>query len=108
MSLGISIQAAKVLLDSRIPLRLVDVREVDEFAICRIPAAELIPLSGFAEQYPDRLPNREERILFYCHHGMRSMRAAEYLAQRGYTNVSSLNGGIDAWAQEVDPSIARY
>lgn len=108
MRLGISVQAAKLLMDSGAPLRLIDVREADEFALCRLPGAELVSLSAFAEQYSQRLPNPEERILLYCHHGMRSMRAAEYLSQRGYSNVSSLNGGIEAWALEIDPSTPRY
>lgn len=108
MSLGISVQEAKLLMESGSPLRVIDVREVDEFAICRLPGAELVPLSAFAEQYSRHLPSPEERILLYCHHGMRSMRAAEYLAQRGYCNVSSINGGIEAWSREIDPAVPRY
>lgn len=96
------------MVDSGSPLRLIDVREADEFAICRIEGAELIPLTTFAEEFSQRLPDPEERIVLYCHHGMRSMRAAEYLAKRGYTNVSSMGGGIDAWSLVIDPSVPRY
>jgi rhodanese-related sulfurtransferase len=108
MFLGISITETQQLLDSGVRLRLIDVREPDEFAICKLDGAELLPLSTFAEQFAARLPEFDERILVYCHHGMRSMRAAEYLAKRGYTHVSSIEGGIDAWSQDIDPSVPRY
>ena len=108
MNLGISVQEAKLLLDSEMPPRLVDVREPDEFAICRIPGAELVSLSVFAEEHSTRLADPAQRIILYCHHGMRSMRAAEYLAQRGFSNVSSMDGGIDAWSRQIDLSIAKY
>lgn len=108
MSLSINVAETQELLNSGLPLRLIDVREPDEFAICKIERAELLPLSVFAEQFFNRLPHTGERILLYCHHGMRSMRAAEYLAKRGYSNVSSVEGGIDAWSQQIDPAVARY
>src|SRR5690242_8142458 len=104
MGLGISVQETKELLDSGSPLRLIDVREPDEFEICKIEGAELISLSVFAEEFASRLPDPGQTIIFYCHHGMRSMRATEHLAKRGYSNVKSMNGGIDAWALEIDPS----
>jgi rhodanese-related sulfurtransferase len=43
-----------------------------------------------------------------CHHGMRSYRVAEFLAQAGFERLYNLDGGIDAWAADVDPSLARY
>src|SRR3954454_9544744 len=108
MSLNISVEETKELLGSGTLLRLIDVREPDEFAICQIKGAELLPLSVFAEKFGSRLPHTEERIILYCHHGMRSMRAAEYLAKRGYMKVSSRDGGIDAWSAQIDPTVARY
>ena len=108
MSLNISVEETKQLVDSGAPLRLIDVREIDAFAICRIEGAELLPLTTFAEEFSKHLSNTEERIVLYCHHGMRSMRAAEYLAKRGYMNVSSMGGGIDAWSLAIDPSVPRY
>ncbi|HSI83876.1 MAG: rhodanese-like domain-containing protein [Candidatus Methylacidiphilales bacterium] len=88
-------------------LRLVDVREPDEWQICRIPGAELIPLQEFAQQAPEKL-EEDEAIVLYCHHGMRSARAQRFLQERGYKNVLNLTGGIDAWSQQVDPKVARY
>ena len=46
--------------------------------------------------------------MVHCHLGQRSLEAASYLIGHGFTNVRSLRGGIDLWAQEVDPSLARY
>ncbi len=99
-------EAARLLAQKAI--RLIDCREEDEFALCKIPGAELISLSTFAYVAPERLTNKAEPILIYCHHGMRSMTAAQYLDKRGYQNVSSLAGGIDAYARLIDPTIPRY
>lgn len=108
MSLRISPAETKKLLDSGFPLRLIDVREPDELAICKIAGAESIPLGTLGEVFRARLPDPGERIIIYCHHGMRSLRAAEFLSQHGYTNVGSMDGGIEAWSQQVDPSVPRY
>jgi adenylyltransferase/sulfurtransferase len=88
--------------------RLVDVREEDEYAICHLEDAELIPLSRFVEEAPQRLKDQDAHIVVYCHHGMRSANAAAWLRQQGYSNVSNLLGGIDRWAEEIDPEMERY
>lgn len=88
-------------------LRLVDVREKQEWDLCRIPEAELLPLSQFAGTAMEIL-NPEEEIVVYCHHGMRSERAGLFLEQNGYANVSNLIGGIDAWSLQVDSTVQRY
>jgi adenylyltransferase/sulfurtransferase len=86
---------------------LIDVREPHEWDICRIEGATLIPLS----QLPSRiveLPQNQDIVLF-CHRGIRSMRALEFLRdQAGFTRLKNLHGGIDAWSLEVDPSVPRY
>ncbi len=89
--------------------RLVDCREEDEFALCRIEGGELIPLSVFAEQATARLGEaRGEPIVVYCHHGMRSLQATQFLRAKGFEETFSLRGGIDLWSAEVDPSVPRY
>ncbi|TLD69575.1 rhodanese [Phragmitibacter flavus] len=88
--------------------RLVDVREQDEYEICRLPGSELIPLSNFADLAPGKLGEKSETIVVYCHHGMRSQRAANWLRQQGYEDVINLTGGIDAWSETVDASVPRY
>ena len=52
--------------------------------------------------------DRETRIVFQCHHGIRSQQAAEYFRREGFRNLSNLSGGIDAWSLLVDPSVPRY
>ncbi len=108
VAVEISVQDAKSLLDSGASVRLVDCREADEYAICKIERSELIPLSVFRTEAPAKLQDKTQTILTYCHHGMRSMRAAEFLAALGYKDVFSLHGGIEAWSLEIDPSVPRY
>ena len=83
--------------------RLIDVREEDEFAICRLEWAELIPLAKLVEQVPFRLVDKDKPIVVYCHHGMRSSHAASLLRHLGYEEVYNLTGGIEAWASRVAP-----
>jgi monothiol glutaredoxin len=52
--------------------------------------------------------DRNTKIVFVCHHGMRSRAAAERFLQEGYKHVYNLEGGIDAWSQRVDPSVPKY
>jgi rhodanese-related sulfurtransferase len=88
--------------------RLVDCREDDEFYICKIDGAKLVPLSQWAEIAMPQLPDRSERIIIYCHHGVRSMRATQFLRQHGYSHVQSLHGGIDLWSEMIDQTVPRY
>lgn len=88
--------------------RLIDVREEDEFQICRLEWAELIPLAQVPEQAPRRLVDKDRTIIVYCHHGMRSQRACDWLRHAGYEQVFNLTGGIEAWADRVEPTMRRY
>jgi len=87
-------------------LVLIDVREPHEWEISHIDGARLIPLS----QLPDRLGELDghSEIVTHCHHGARSMKALEILRGAGFNKVRSLAGGIDAWAERVEPGMARY
>lgn len=97
----------KARLDRGERFRLVDVRESDEWAVAKLPHAELMPLGQFAQLAADKL-SPEEDIVVYCHHGMRSGRAQAYLKAQGFTKVANLTGGIDAWATQIDPTMKRY
>ena len=97
----------KARLDRGEKFRLIDVREADEWALCRLPQAELIPLSEFQKRATDEL-SPDENLVLYCHHGMRSGRAQGYLKAQGFNNVLNLTGGIDAWSVQVDPAVKRY
>lgn len=97
----------KARLDRGEKFRLIDVREADEWAVARLPQAELIPLSEFQQRATAEL-SADESLILYCHHGVRSGRAQGYLKAQGYNNVLNLTGGIDAWALKVDPTLKRY
>jgi molybdopterin/thiamine biosynthesis adenylyltransferase/rhodanese-related sulfurtransferase len=85
---------------------LIDVREPFEYEIARIDSAKLIPLGEIAAR-ADEL-QRDQPIVVYCHSGRRSAQAVRLLQQRGFTNVYNLDGGIDAWSDQIDSSVPRY
>jgi rhodanese-related sulfurtransferase len=88
--------------------RLIDCRERDELAICRIEGNEWFPLGTFAEVLGPLTADSGRGVVVYCHHGMRSQRAAGFLRAHGVANAFSMSGGIDAWSKSIDPSVPRY
>ncbi|HUG92719.1 MAG TPA: rhodanese-like domain-containing protein [Planctomycetaceae bacterium] len=87
---------------------LLDCREPDEHDLVRIAGSRLIPMSELADRVGELEPFRGQPIVVHCHHGGRSLRVAHWLAQQGFADVTSLAGGIDQWALEIDPSLPRY
>jgi sulfur-carrier protein adenylyltransferase/sulfurtransferase len=85
---------------------LIDVREPFEYEIAQIDGAKLIPLGEIAERL-DEL-EREQPIIIHCHSGMRSAQAVQLLQERGFAKVYNLEGGIDAWSDQVDPNVPKY
>ena len=85
---------------------LLDVREPEEAALCRLPNSILIPMNKLSMRQ-NELPDGKE-IIVYCHHGIRSQYCALYLADTGFEQTANLKGGIDAWAREIDPAMPRY
>ncbi len=104
----ISVTDAAKLLAGKNPPRLVDVREADEWEVAKIPGAELLPLSQWPAIALEKLTEKSQPLLIQCHHGGRSARAAAWLLQQGFTDVTNLAGGIDTWAVEVDAKVPRY
>jgi rhodanese-related sulfurtransferase len=88
------------------PLLLIDVREADEYAYCRLKSGQLKPLGDIMQWAKDLDPKAE--TVCYCHTGQRSYVAAGYLQQLGFKNVFNLAGGIDEWSVLVDPQVPRY
>ena len=88
--------------------RLIDCREQDELAICQIAGNEWIPLGTFPEALGKITADTDRGIVVYCHHGMRSLRAASFLRAHGVKNAFSMSGGIDEWSQFIDPEVPRY
>jgi len=101
----ISAEELKSMLDTGVPLELLDVRTEAERAIARIEGARHLDQAGF--EHVQSL-DRNTLLVFHCHHGIRSQSAAQYFAAHGFTNVCNLAGGIDAWSAVVDPSVTRY
>jgi rhodanese-related sulfurtransferase len=85
---------------------LVDVREKWEYDTARIEGAVLIPLRAIPASLPHLAAARE--IVFYCHHGMRSLDAAAWVRSQGVEGAQSMSGGIDRWTTEVDTLVPRY
>ena len=85
---------------------LVDVRESFEWDICKIEGAKLLPLSSFN---PDTCGlNPEDSHYLYCYKGKRSMRALKELKKAGFNKLKNLSGGIDLWAEDIDPDMPQY
>ena len=101
----LSVTELKAAMDSGEELALFDVRGEEEREIAAIEGSILLDQDGAATL---ATLSKDTKIVFHCHHGGRSQRAAEHFLQQGYTDVYNLTGGIDAWSQEVDPSVSRY
>lgn len=85
---------------------LLDVREAFEVATCAVAGSRHIPMRQIPETLAE-LP-RDRLILVLCHVGARSLRVTHYLRANGFAQVSNVAGGIDAWAEQIDPTLARY
>jgi rhodanese-related sulfurtransferase len=93
-------------LASDVPPIVIDVRETWEYEIAHVPNSTLVPLNTLPG-YADGL-DRGATYALLCHHGMRSEMAARWMAQHGFTHLINIDGGIDAWSTDVDPSLSRY
>lgn len=103
----ISVQALKEILDDPSQdVCVLDVREQTEWDIAHLPRAVLKPLSRLEEDYQD-IP-KDKRIFVHCKLGGRSLLAIQFLKSQGYNNCVNITGGIDAWAEKIDPHMPRY
>ena len=102
---ALSAPQLKAMMDAGEVFELVDVRSGAERAMARIEGARLLD-----QAYHDELLSRdpETKLVFQCHHGIRSRNAAEYFRQKGFRQLYNLQGGIDAWSELVDPTVPRY
>ncbi len=85
---------------------LLDIREPFEVATCAVVGSRHIPMRQIPASLPD-LP-KDRLILVQCHHGSRSLRVTQFLRANGFSQVSNVAGGIEAWAEQIDPTLARY
>ena len=92
-------------LEEKREFHMLDVRTSEERAIASIAGSILFDAS---EEGRMRTLPRDTTLVFQCHHGVRSRAAADYFVGLGFVNVFNLEGGIDAWSRDIDPSVARY
>lgn len=102
----VSVQQLRQVLESGRPVALLDVRETHEWDITHIKGARLTPLSALEKHIPQLDPQAETYL--YCYKGMRSLTALEKLRAQGFQRLHSVAGGIDRWAEEIDPQMPRY
>ncbi len=105
----IAAQLAQWRAEGRQPV-LLDVREPWEIATASLALPDLPMLAIPMQETPARLAElpREQPIVALCHHGMRSLQVAMFLDRQGYPHVYNIMGGIDAWSNQIDPSVPRY
>ncbi len=107
IALEVSPTAVKARMDAGEPLRLIDVREPGEHAVCRIEGATLIPMRSIP-MHLQELDDDGPPLVIFCHHGVRSLSVVDWLRRQGVENCQSMAGGIDLWSLTVDPAVPRY
>lgn len=95
----------KEMMDRGEPFELIDVRTPEEWEIASIRGGRLL---DYDMEKVVLAMDRATPLVFLCHHGVRSLQAAEQFVRKGFRNVYNLNGGIDGWSASVDPSVPRY
>jgi sulfur-carrier protein adenylyltransferase/sulfurtransferase len=101
-----TVEEVKARLNQREPVFILDVRNPEEYQICRLPGSTLIPLPELPHRLNELDSSRE--MIVHCKSGMRSLKAVQFLRQQGFHKIKNLKGGILAWADRVDPSMPKY
>ena len=96
----------KALDDPALGIRVIDVREPDEYEMAHIQDVPLFPLSALPQQFTELDPNQQ--LYIHCKSGVRSLRALQFLREQGFKYVKSVKGGINAWADEIDHNVPKY
>jgi rhodanese-related sulfurtransferase len=90
----------------RKPPVLLDVREPWEYRTCRIEGSTLVPMNTIPARAQELDPDTETIVI--CHHGARSLQVALFLERNGFSHLYNLQGGVNAWADQVEPAMQRY
>ena len=96
----------KALDDPKLGIKIIDVREPDEYEIAKVNGVPLLPLSELPQRFTELEPN--QTIYLHCKGGVRSLKAVKFLKEQGFKYVKSVKGGIAAWSEEIDRSVPRY
>jgi adenylyltransferase/sulfurtransferase len=92
--------------DPSLGIKVIDVREADEYQIAHVEGVPLFPLSALPQQFTRLDPN--QRIYIHCKSGARSLRALQFLREQGFKYLKSVKGGINAWSEEIDHGVLKY
>lgn len=92
--------------DPSLGIKVIDVREPDEYEIAHVDGVPLVPLSQLEQRFTELDPNQQYYI--HCKMGGRSMRALQFLRQQGFKYLKNVKGGITAWSDEVDSGVPKY
>jgi adenylyltransferase/sulfurtransferase len=101
-----TVEELKGRLDRHEDVFILDVRNPEEYQICRIPGSTLIPLPSLPQRFGEL--DRDREMVVHCKSGMRSQKAIQFLRQQGFRRLKNLKGGILAWADRVDPTLPKY
>lgn len=101
-------QTVKQKLDSGEAFLFLDCREQNEYDHVKIEGTKLLPMSEIQDRVGELDEHKTGEIVIHCHHGGRSLQVAAWLTNQGFANAKSLAGGIDQWAQDIDPTLVRY
>ena len=85
---------------------LLDVREPWEFELCHLADSLLVPMQTVPARIDELDPDAD--IVVICHHGVRSRQIGGFLERQGFRSIYNLSGGVDAWANDVDPAMHKY
>ena len=107
MDYEITPEDLKSLRDSANSLVVLDVREPWEYEVAKIAGSKHIVMGDIPARFNQEL-DPEDHIVVVCHHGVRSMNVTAWLRQQGFEKAQSLQGGIDRWARQIDPSVPIY
>jgi len=103
----VTVQEMKRALDNPVSnIKVIDVREPDEYQIAHVNGVPLYPLSVLPQRFTELDPNVQYYI--HCKSGVRSLRALAFLREQGFKYVKSVKGGISAWAEEIDHAVPKY
>ena len=103
----VTVQEMKRVLDNpKLGIRVIDVREADEYQIAHIDGVPLVPLSALPQHFTELDPNQTYYI--HCKSGIRSMKALRFLREQGFKYLKNVKGGISAWSDEIDHTVPKY
>ncbi|QDU94276.1 rhodanese-like domain-containing protein [Lignipirellula cremea] len=106
--LEINVHQVKQLRDGGEEFLLLDCREPSEYEAVKIEGSKHLPMGETPSRLEELEAFRNGRIVVHCHHGGRSMKVTSFLRDQGFAGAQNMEGGIDQWSLEIDPSLPRY